>query len=303
MRLLASLLLLAAALLAAPAGPALAQSAVKIVVNGAAITDYDIAQRTKLLEISGQTGGVAKAKEDLIDEAVQLTELARRGGSVNPAQVESAFGNIAGGMKKTPDELGVLLNQAGIAPQTLKNRLKAQIGWNMLVQYRLSQEAKKNAKDVTAVLESGKEKDAALVREYVLQQIIFITPKGASNEIIAQRRREAEAFRGRFKGCEASVEQAKALRDVVVKDIGRRDTTQISQQLVATLKDVAVGRTSAPNNGDQGIELIAICSVRDTQSNEAARDRIETKLALAQGETIGAEYLKQLRSKALIQYR
>lgn len=281
-------------------GPANAQSSIKLVVNGMPITTYDIQQRARLMEISRQSGGSEKATDDLINEAIQITEVVRRGGSVTTSQVDNAYATIAGNMKMTPTQLTAELGKAGVNPATLKNRLRAQISWNMLMQARMAREARAKAKEVLTTIQSGKEKDAGLVREYILQQIIFIAPKGSSVELLGQRRREAEYFRQRFKDCESSVDQAKALKSVVVKSIGRRDTTQMPGQMAEMLKTVPAGKTTNAFPSDQGIEIIAVCSVRETHSTEVAEDRVATKLALAGGEEIGKEYLAELRKYAII---
>ena len=54
--------------------------------------------------------------------------------------------------------------------------------------------------------------------EYTLKPIIFVVPKGSSAGLDDQRRREAEAFRGRFAGCDGVVEQARQLKEVVVRE-------------------------------------------------------------------------------------
>lgn len=281
-------------------GPASAQSSIKLVVNGMPITSYDISQRVRLMEISRQSGGEAKATDDLINEAIQITEVARRGGVVTAAQIDNAFANIAGNMKMTPTQLTAELGKAGVNPTTLKTRLKAQISWNMLMQARMAREARSKAKEVSSVIQSGKEKDAGLIREYILQQIIFIAPKGSSADFLAQRRREAEFFRQRFKDCDSSVDQAKALRNVVVKSVGRRDTTQMSGQMAEMLKTVTSGKTTQAFPDDQGIELLAVCSVREVHSTEAAEDKVASKLAMAVGDDIGKDYLAELRKYAII---
>src|SRR6185295_6070166 len=99
------------------------------------------------------------------------------------------------------------------------------------------------------------------ITEYTLQQIIFIVPKDSSPAVYTQRRREAEAFRQRFQGCDKSLSLAKDLRAVVVKELGRRDT----------IKKTPAGKTAPPSQSDEGIEVIAVCATRDVQSSSGAR--------------------------------
>jgi peptidyl-prolyl cis-trans isomerase SurA len=283
--------------------PAAAQSSIKILVNGLPITNYDIAQRTRLNELSKTPGGTAKAQDELINEAVQISEVTRLGGSVGDQQIDNAYASVAGNMKVSPTQLTSMLGQAGVGSQTLKNRLKAQLAWQMLMRAKLQQEAKKNAKDVTAALQSSEAKEAAQIKEYILQPVVFIVPKGSSAELTAQRRREAEAFRSRFTNCGALLEQAKGLRNVVVKPTMRRDSTQLTGATGDLLKNLPAGKASAPFPDPDGISIVGVCSVRTIESTEAAREKIENKFALANSDNVGKEYLKELRSKAVIKYR
>jgi peptidyl-prolyl cis-trans isomerase SurA len=141
------------------------------------------------------------------------------------------------------------------------------------------------------------------ITEYMLQQIVFVVPEGSSPNLSAQRRREAEAFRQRYQGCEGALEQAKQLRGVVVKDLGRRDSSQLSGPEGEQIKKTAVGKTAPPTQTEQGIELIAVCATRDIQSTAAARAEVENDLYLKQADNLGADYLKELRDRAIIEYR
>ena len=55
----------------------------------------------------------------------------------------------------------------------------------------------------------------------MLQQVIFVVPAEERGNI-GKRKREAEAMRARFTGCERTREFAKGLIDVTVRDLGRK---------------------------------------------------------------------------------
>jgi peptidyl-prolyl cis-trans isomerase SurA len=69
------------------------------------------------------------------------------------------------------------------------------------------------------------------------------------------------------------------------------------------IKKTAVGKTAPPNQTDEGIELIAVCATRDIQSTAMARAEVENELYLEQASNLGADYLKELRDRAIIEYR
>ncbi len=281
--------------------PAVAQTTIKIIVNGLPITSYDINQRVRLLRISGGTANNANAQRELIDEAVQIVEARRRGISVPESQVDNAYASIARGINMTVAQLTSALSSEGIAASSLKNRIRSQIAWSLLVQQRLAREAVRNDDIVAALFAEGNQA-ALTTTEFVLQQIIFVVPSGSSSSFSQQRRREAENYRLRYSGCATAIQQASALRDVVVRDIGRRTVSELSGQQGAAVQGTDVGEATRPFQTDNGFELIGVCEKRDVQSTADARAAVENRLTLAKGEEVGQEYLAELRAAAIIAY-
>ena len=289
--------------LVASLAPAAAQSSIRVIVNGEIITSYDIAQRTRLLPLFGNKGGEKAATEDLIDETIKLQEARKRGISVSEEQIDNAFAAMGKDRKLSAKQLTAELGRFGIDAATMKRWVKAQMTWQKLVQARVRREGQVKTSDImAAMLEKGSPEDITMT-EYLLQQIIFVVPSGSSPNFIAQRRREAEGFKLRFPGCEGSLEQAKALKGVVVRDIGRRDTTQLRGAQGDEIKATEAGQTTRPFQSESGIELVAVCSKRDFKSNAAARSEVESELKLEQSKTLGQDYLKELREAAVIKRR
>lgn len=279
--------------------PAAAQTTIKVVVNGEPITTYDISQRDKLLRVFQQPAGTQRATDALINEVVQLQEARRRGIRVTDAQVNAAYDQLARGAKLTPAQLTQYLQQQGVAADTLKSMRRAQIAWQFLVESQMRRTNSVKQSEVAALL-AKTNPDQNVIKEYLLQRIVFTVPKGSSSGFVAQRRREAQNFSHRFPGCDRSLEQAKTLRGVVVKPPVRRDTAAMVGAQGEALKRLAVGKTTPPEQTDDGIEIVAVCSVRDIQSSAGARAEIENKLAQEQFAELAPEFLKELRDKAII---
>ena len=214
-----------------------------------------------------------------------------------------AFTSIGARLKLSPAALTKALGSEGIQATSLKKRLEAQMSWQALVQQRTQQKASVKREDVTAALNAKGDPNALTINEYTLQRIIFVVPSGSSAGAYAQRRNEASAFRQRFPGCDESLAKAKLLRGVVVKDIGRRDSTQLAGPDGDAIQKTAVGATAPPTQTDQGIELIAVCASKAIQSSAAARTEVENGLYLKQAQDLGKDYLKELRDRAIIEYR
>lgn len=269
---------------------------IEVLVNGVPITTYDISQRVALQQVSGQTASRSTATQQLIDEALQVGAAAARGIVVSEAQVDAAFASIAQQVGLGISQFNQALRESGVEPATLKAQIRAQIYWSQLLQVRLQTNPAVRQEDVTAqLLAQGGANE--MVYEYLMQQIIFVVPQGAGN--VSQRRSEAETFRQRFTGCENTLQQSLALRDVTVREIGR-DMSQLTPAQAETVRDMTSTGVTRPVTTDRGVEIIAICSVRQVQANEQARTQIQNELLIDLGNEIGQEYLAELRADAVI---
>jgi peptidyl-prolyl cis-trans isomerase SurA len=281
-----------------------AETSIKVIVNNEPITNYDIAQRAKLMQVTREKGGTKEATEQLINETLQMQEAKKRGFVIADKDIDGFFAQIAGRSKMTVAQFGQALASVGLTPNTLKRRIKAQATWAQLAKGKTRATAVVKATDITAEMLQKQEKSSMTMTEYKLQQIVFIVPDDKkSPSYMAQRKREAEAFRGRFSGCDKSIELAKSLKDVVVVNLGRRDTLQLEGPQGDDVKATGVGKTTRPNQTGRGVELIAVCEAREIHSDAAVRAEAESKLMLDQAEDVGADYLKDLRKAAVIVYR
>jgi peptidyl-prolyl cis-trans isomerase SurA len=276
---------------------------IPVVVNDHPITSYDISQRTKLMKLANPGSDEKAAREELVDEILELEEAGKFGIIIPPEQVEAAYSSIAQNLKLTSSTLTQALSGEGIDATTLKRRLLAQITWQQLVVKRAQETGQIKESDVTTALLAKGDPGTLKSKEYTLQQIVFVVPNGSPPAAFDQRRREAEAFRQRFQGCDNSLTQAKALNGVVVKEMGRHDATDFNGGDAQAIKDAKGGDTLRPTQTKQGIEIIAVCAVKDVQSTAAARLDIQNEIFQKESAGIAKDYLKALRAQATIVYR
>ena len=200
--------------------------------------------------------------------------------------------------------LNKALQSRGVSPDTLKRRLKVQISWQQLVQARTRFQVAVKPSDITAQLFAKGSPDDMSMTEFILQQIIFVTPKGSSAGV-----HRATAARGgglphplpglRQERRAGQGPQGRPRRDPLGGDMSNELTGPEGKMV----QDTPVGKTTQPSQVDQGITLVAVCSKRDIKSNAAARTEIEQKLTFEQTKDLGKDYLKELRGKAVIEYR
>jgi peptidyl-prolyl cis-trans isomerase SurA len=284
--------------------PVQAQSSIRLLVNDQPVTSFDISQRSRLRRLARLDSSESATIDELIEETLKDYEALKRGVSVPEDRVDSAYASIAKGFNMSVQEFTRALNSEGIESTSLKKKLRSQMTWDALVQRRMRAEsAAVKGSDIMAALQSEEGAQAQTLTEYILQPIVFVVPSGSSAGQYAQRRREATAFRDRFKGCDQILDQAKQLRGVVVKERFRRDSSQLQGQGGQDIQETAPGKMAPPHQTDQGIELMAVCSKREFQSTGAARSAIENKLFLEQNSDLGEEYLAELKERAIIERR
>lgn len=304
---LKALVFLALGLSAAAIGlpsAASAQSAIRATVNNQPVTSYDVSQRVRLMNLFHQKTSDKMALDDLIDESIAAQAAKARNIGPTDAQVEERFDAIAKQVKLAPAQFTKALTQAGVQPDTLRKFLRAQMTWGGLMRAR-AKSTTTNLTEADIQAEMAKEgvtAETATIKEFKLQQIVFVVPKGSSPGLASQRQREAESFRQRFPGCDNSLNLAKSLKGVVVLDMGRRDSTQVEGEVAEALQKTPAGGTLKPAVTDRGVEVIAVCSVKDIQSTAGVRASAEKRLADEQNKDLEKTFRAELRAGAKIVY-
>jgi len=121
------------------ATPSLAQSQFSAVaqVGTEVVTGYELAQKTKLLELQGQAGDVkSQALEQLITERLQQIATERAGVAVSPDALNAAVEEIAGRTDRTADKFLADLAAEGIDAETFLVTTRTGIAWRDLIRAR-----------------------------------------------------------------------------------------------------------------------------------------------------------------------
>lgn len=303
----ASTLLAIGLCIGVPAGGAQAQTSIKVVVANQPITTYEIAQRAKFLQLTQRVKNATKlATDELIDEKLQLAEATKRGVTVSEGEVNEAYANIASRLKMSPDQLTKGLRSSGVDAKTFKDRLRAQLAWGKVIREKFRATVSVSEQDVIAALQDKSEPgkgEKATTTQYDLTQVIFVVPAKASSAVAAQRQKEAEQLRGRFTSCAEGLAFTKGLKEVVIKPLGRRMQSDLNDDNVKMLDEMAVGRLSPPQRTENGVEMVALCDRRVLQSDAAARAEIEGELMDEQGTLLSRRYLRDLKRNTVIEYK
>jgi peptidyl-prolyl cis-trans isomerase SurA len=284
--------------------PAIAAgSDIKVIVNKVPITSLDVSKRVAFLKLQRRKGNLpALALDEMIDEQLKRVEMRRVGISIPDKQVNDAYVRFATGNKMKLAQLDQVLNQSGVTPKHFKDYIRMQMGWGQTVasRYRATSGQISEREAVRKMMEKGGGAKPTAT-EYLLQQVIFVVPAAKRGAILGARKREAEAMRGRFTGCETTISFAKGLKDVTVRDLGRVLAPELPPEWAESIQKTQVGGATAVRETDRGIEFIGICRAKQVSDDKVAqllfqKDGGGDKAA----EALDKKYVEELRAKAQI---
>jgi peptidyl-prolyl cis-trans isomerase SurA len=299
-RLLAATLL---ALTASAAATVVHAQQVVVVVNGEPVTALDIEQRSKLIQLS--THKVPSRQEvidELINEKLKVREAKKFGLDISASEVDGAYASMASRMRYTPEQLTQTLASSGVNAATLKARIKADLAWPQLVRGRYQSSLQIGEKDLLSAMET--KSDDTVGHDYTLRPVLFLVPPGSPDTFIEGRKREAEALRGRFQGCEDGLNFARALKDVAVREQVVRSSADLPAELRKVLDGIEVGRLTPPETTKFGIEMFAICAKKESSADNTPGKRQARESVMAQRyEQRSKQYLQELRRGAMLEYK
>jgi|SRR5215217_8216498 len=269
-------------------------AATVVTVNGTPITDVQVDQRIRLMRLEGSNAGRNGAIEQLITEAIQVSEAKRLSIVVSNSQIEEAFLGIARNLKVSQDRLNQLLGEGGVNPETLKDRLRATIAWSGVTEAAVMPNV--NISDLELDQQAAGQIADYQNFDYILKEVIFVGA-GASG-----RTAQANRYRSSFAGCDTAVDLSLAYTDAAVVDIGRRHATQLPEAMAKELAGMNVGGITKPRVVESGVSMLAICEKTQAQDLTFVKDDLRAEVG---GDTMQKEaeaYLAQLRKTAKIIY-
>jgi peptidyl-prolyl cis-trans isomerase SurA len=289
----------AIAALALFCGAGAAQAQVAALVNGEPITVLDIAQRTRLIQLSTHK---TPARQELIDDKLKVHVARRYIAEVPKREIEGAYAGIARRSGMTPDQFGKAMQQAGISVDALKARIHADYVWTQIIRGKFRSSLQIGEKEVAVKM--GEKKDEGTGYDYALRPILFLVPRGSAPGAYEARKREAENLRARFQNCSEGLRVAMGLPDVAVRETISRQSVDLGQQQREVLNNTPLGRLTPPEVTSQGVETFAVCQKNAAVGGDTPREReLRDTMYQERYQAISKKYLKELRSQALIEIR
>ncbi len=284
--------------------PGLAAAQVVVVANGSPITEFDIQQRTKLIASSThKTPTRQEVINELIDDRLKIAKAKTYGFEVSKQQVDNAFENMAKRQGISVQQFTQFLERAGIAPSTVKARIKAELTWNELVRGRYSASLQVGDADIARALRDRNVDAPSVDYVYTLYPITVVVPSGSAPAVLEAKRREAETLRSRFTTCKEGLALARALRDVAVREPITRTSGDLPQQTRDVLGNLELGHLTAPEVTSQGLQMFALCDKKQISGESPLRQQVREEIFNRRFEAESKRFLEELRKSAMIEYK
>jgi len=242
--------------------------------------------------------------DELINEKVKIKEAKKYSVDPSVSEVDAAYGNMGTRMHITADQLTQSLAAKGIRPDTLKQRLKAEMVWNAIVRGRFKESLQIGEKEVqSAVQVDGSAKQETEAFEYQMRPVVLIVPRGAAPTVMEARRKEAELLRERVQSCEEANNTFKTMPNATIRDTVVKTSADMPQTLRDLLDKTPIGHLTPPEETRQGVEMVALCVRKPTTVDTPKKREIREKMFAEKFEAKSKSYLQEVRKAAMIEYR
>lgn len=240
-------------------------------VNDSVITGFDLRQRMLLLIAMTQVQPTPEnipaiqqeAMNALIDERLQIQELANYEDlKVTDEEVNAEIAAMAQEVGTTPDAYLSFLESGGIRPQTLREQLRTQIGWQQLVGGRFQSRARVSKGAVEAAMRQISE--AASKKQYLIGEIYIEAARvggqqaalNGANQLVQQMVQGApfQAVAQQFSAAPSAARGG---------DAGWVVAGTVNPNLQTAMDQLEVGQLSRPIPVEGGVYIIYMRDKRD----------------------------------------
>jgi peptidyl-prolyl cis-trans isomerase SurA len=172
------------------------------IVNGAVITGTDVDQRLALIVLANG-GQVPDAEKDrlrlqvlrnLIDEKLQIQEAKTHDITVDRAEIERSYGQVAQRFKQTPEGLAAYLRQAGSSDRSIKGQIEGELAWSRLLRRQVEPFVNVSGGEVQSVLDRLQASKGS--KEYRVSEIYLAATPETASQVSDNARKIIDAVRG-----------------------------------------------------------------------------------------------------------
>jgi len=171
----------------AQACPTLAQGnpfAPRIYVNDRAVTEFELAQRMRFMQLLRAPGATEEiALKNLIEDRLRLTAAKQLGLAATPAQVQAGMEEFAARANLTADVFVTELGKAGVEAQTFRDFVEAGVIWRDVVRMKFGARANITEAEIDRAITAASQQAAVTVQ---VSELVIAAPAGQEVAAMAE---------------------------------------------------------------------------------------------------------------------
>lgn len=232
-----------------------------ITVNDRVITQYELSQRVRLLEVFRTPGDLTQAaRTGLIEDRLKQQEMSRFSAGIGGEALEQAMNDFAGRANMTLPQFLQVLSQNGIARGTLEDFVSVGILWRDFVRARFSREVTITDADIERAI--ARQGASPTQLEILVSEIIIAAPPDR-----AARAQAAAEQISRLRSFSAFEDAARQVSALPSRENGGRlgwlPVENYPPQIQAIVLDLAPGEVTEPIQIPNGIALFQLRGTRE----------------------------------------
>lgn len=139
--------------------------------------------------------------------------------------------------------------------------------------------------------------------EVQLQQLFFPLAANAPANQVTDATAKAQAMAGRAKSCGDMETLARELATPMSGSLGKLKTSALPVAIQNAIRDLEVGRPSAPVRTENGLAVLMVCDRQGQNAEQNQRQQIERMLVAQRLDAAAQRHLRDLRRAAFIDIR
>lgn len=272
---------------AATAASAQSQLAPAITVNDRVITQYELNQRKRLLEVFRTPGNLdEQAREALIEDRLKEQEISRTSLSLSDDALNRAMEDFAGRADMNLTQFTAMLSREGVDIVTLEDFVRVGTTWRDYVRARFSRQVTVTESDVDRAI--ARQGSGGTEIEVLLSEIIIPAPpeRAADARRVAQQIAQMRSY-SEFENAARQVSALPTREDG--GRLGWVPLTNYPPQLRSILLDLRPGEVTDPIDITNGVALFQKRGVREASRPARAPASIDfATYAIPGGNTAAA---------------
>ncbi len=242
-------------------------------VNEALITEFEVQQRVRFLQVLNAPGATPSAAlEALIEDRLRLQAARGVGLELSEEGLEEGLSEFAGRANLSTEEFITALEGAGIARETFRDFVAAQLTWRDLIRARFGNRIQITEADIDRAIDAASNSGSGI--RVLLSELIMPAPP---NQIEQVRARAAEIAQSQTE--EEFSAYARRFSATGSRQAGGRlnwvELTSLPPTLRPLILGLAPGEVTTPLNIPNAIALFQLRDIEETGSPQREYAAIE----------------------------